>query len=103
MTRLKEQIQALDETLSVQKNERYLLEQEEEQNADWMWDVQQNYANLEREMADLDSVCVQLKNELLKSDEAQVHAIRQLQKEQKYIHDLELNGMPCHAHINPKR
>lgn len=89
---MKDQVRALEETLRAQKNEKYLLEQEEEQNADWMWDVQRNYAKLEKDMADLDSRRLQSKSELLKSDEAQVLALRTLKKEEKYISNLELNG-----------
>ena len=90
---MKNQIRALDETLNVQKKEFYLLEQDDQENADWMWDVQCNYTKLEKEMVNLDAKRVELRTELINSEEKQKQASRHLQKEQNYINELQLNGV----------
>ncbi|OQV12670.1 hypothetical protein BV898_13079 [Hypsibius exemplaris] len=88
--RLRDQLRALQKTIDDEAFEASTLQREEEQNADWMWDVQKNYAELEREMAEMDSRKIELKKTVTELDEERKVAENALKKEQVYVAELQL-------------
>ncbi|XP_055341655.1 coiled-coil domain-containing protein 40-like [Paramacrobiotus metropolitanus] len=86
--RLKGQLQDLDRTLKAQALETEAIQTEEETNADWMWDVQQNYARLEKDTAAVSAQRLQLTNALMDLQEELVGAEKVLSQEEKYKADL---------------
>ena len=86
-----------------EKFETDALQREEEQNADWMWDMQKTYADLEREMTNLDARRSGLKKSLIELEDKNKMAERLCLKEQHDVDELKLNGkcnQPTNRSIN---
>jgi chromosome segregation ATPase len=91
---LRQQLQAVKESISEQKFQADSLQKEEEHNADWMWGIQKNYADLEQQMAELDSRRTELKKTVAELEEEHGIAERLLKKEEADVHQLQNNGTP---------
>lgn len=89
---LRSQLAAIDKVIKDERREAENIQKEEEQNADWMWDVQRNYAEMEKQMAELDSQRVQLKDKAVALEEDHKVAQYKLEKEEAYVQKLHLNG-----------